>query len=175
MAIYYPESNLKILDYNRVLKTLNDISTQEFMDKIAESYEIQGPLPEGEDPKPTKKGECTLYIDHKWYRLNIKDEKIDKSNLVKQLDSQVLTDLVLSPILGISDLRSDERIDFVGGIRGLDELVKRCKEDCVAAFAMYPVSLKELMDIADAGLIMPPKSTWFEPKPRDGFVCRCFD
>lgn len=91
------------------------------------------------------------------------------------LDSQLLTDLVLEPILGISDLRSDERIDFVGGIRGLPELVKRCNEDCVAAFAMYPVHLKELMDIADAGLIMPPKSTWFEPKPRDGYVVRCFD
>lgn len=83
--------------------------------------------------------------------------------------------MVLSPILGITDLRSDERIDFVGGIRGLDELVKRCHSDCVAAFAMYPVQLEELMNIADAGLIMPPKSTWFEPKPRDGFVSRCFD
>lgn len=91
------------------------------------------------------------------------------------LDSQILTDHVLSPLLSISDLRSDERIDFVGGIRGLDELVKRCNEDCVAAFAMYPVQLQELMDIADAGLIMPPKSTWFEPKARDGFVIRCFD
>ena len=91
------------------------------------------------------------------------------------LDSQMLTDLVLQPILGISDLRGDDRIDFVGGIRGLGELVKRCNEDCMAAFAMYPVQLKELTDIADAGLIMPPKSTWFEPKPRDGFVCRCFD
>jgi uncharacterized protein (DUF1015 family) len=86
-----------------------------------------------------------------------------------------LTELLLDPILGIKDLRSDERIDFVGGIRGLDGLVKRCNEDCLAAFAMYPVQLKELMDIADNGLIMPPKSTWFEPKPRDGFVCRVFD
>jgi uncharacterized protein (DUF1015 family) len=83
--------------------------------------------------------------------------------------------LVLSPILGITDLRSDERIDFVGGIRGLDELVKRCNEDCVAAIAMYPVTLSELMWIADSGLIMPPKSTWFEPKPRDGFLIRCFE
>lgn len=95
--------------------------------------------------------------------------------MIKQLDSQLLTDLVLTPILGITDIRGDERIDFVGGIRGLEELVKRCNEDCVAAFAMYPVQLKELTDIADAGLIMPPKSTWFEPKPRDGIVCRCFD
>lgn len=105
----------------------------------------------------------------------MRQEKLDPTNLVKMLDSQLLTDLVLSPLLGISDLRSDERIDFVGGIRGLAELVKRCDEDCVAAFAMYPVQLGELMNIADAGLIMPPKSTWFEPKPRDGFVTRCFD
>lgn len=82
---------------------------------------------------------------------------------------------MLSPILGITDLRGDDRIDFVGGIRGLEELVNRVQQDCVAAFAMYPVQLQELMDIADAGLIMPPKSTWFEPKPRDGFVSRCFD
>jgi uncharacterized protein (DUF1015 family) len=82
--------------------------------------------------------------------------------------------LILAPVLGITDIRSDDRIDFVGGIRGLEELTKRCKTDCVAAFAMYPVQLKELMEIADAGLIMPPKSTWFEPKPRDGFVCRIF-
>ena len=100
---------------------------------------------------------------------------MDHTNFIKMLDSQILTDHVLSPLLSISDLRSDERIDFVGGIRGLDELVKRCNEDCDAAFAMYPVQLQELMDIADAGLIMPPKSTWFEPKARDGFVIRCFD
>lgn len=90
-------------------------------------------------PKPTLKGECSLYLGYKWYKLKVKEDKIDKSNLIKQLDSQLLTDLVLGPVLGISDLRCDERIDFVGGIRGLEELVKRCNEDCVAAFAMYPV------------------------------------
>ena len=86
-----------------------------------------------------------------------------------------MTELVLTPVLGISDLRSDERIDFVGGIRGIPELIKRCNEDCVAAFAMYPVTLEELMWVADSDMIMPPKSTWFEPKPRDGFVIRLFD
>lgn len=174
MAIHYPETNLKILDYNRVLKSLNGKSADEFIAQVSHSYNVH-PLVEGSDPHPTKKGECTLFIDKKWFRLNVKEEKLDPSNLIKMLDSQLLTDLVLEPILGISDLRSDERIDFVGGIRGLPELVKRCNEDCVAAFAMYPVQLKELMDIADAGLIMPPKSTWFEPKPRDGYVVRCFD
>lgn len=139
MAIHYPESNLKILDYNRVLKTLNDIPEEEFLQKVGESYEIEGPLADVELPKPTQKNEASLYLGNRWYRLKVKDDKIDKSNLIKQLDCQLLTDLVLSPILGISDLRSDERIDFVGGIRGLEELVKRCHEDCVAAFAMYPV------------------------------------
>jgi uncharacterized protein (DUF1015 family) len=174
MAIHYPESTLKILDYNRVLKSLNGLAAPEFLAKVGEAYSVE-PLADEADPKPTQKGECSLYLDKHWYRLRVKAEKVDPNCLVKQLDSQLLTDLVLSPVLGISDLRSDERIDFVGGIRGLPELVKRCNEDCVAAFAMYPVQLKELMDIADAGLIMPPKSTWFEPKPRDGFVTRCFD
>ena len=163
------------MDYNRVLRTLNGMTNEEFLARVVESYDISEPLGEGDDPKPTKKNECTLYLGNKWHRLLVKPEKIDQSNLIKQLDSQLLTDLVLQPVLGITDLRSDERIDFVGGIRGLSELVKRCNEDCVAAFAMYPVQLKELTDIADAGLIMPPKSTWFEPKPRDGFISRCFD
>jgi uncharacterized protein (DUF1015 family) len=107
--------------------------------------------------------------------MKVRQEKIDRSTPVSMLDSQILTELVLSPVLGISDIRGDDRIDFVGGIRGLDALMKRCNEDCVAAFALYPVTLEELMKVADAGMIMPPKSTWFEPKPRSGFVVRCFD
>mmetsp|Transcript_4494 Transcript_4494/g.8215 ORF Transcript_4494/g.8215 Transcript_4494/m.8215 type:complete len:419 (-) Transcript_4494:864-2120(-) len=174
MAIHYPSTNLKIMDYNRVLRSLNGMSSQEFLSKFGESYDIQ-PLEAGGDPKPRKKGECSLYIDKKWYRCNVKAGKVDHTNLVKMLDSQLLTDLVLTPVLGIQDIRSDERIDFVGGIRGLRGLVKRCDEDCVAAIALYPVQLDELMNIADAGMVMPPKSTWFEPKPRDGVVCRCFD
>lgn len=174
MAIHYPETNLKIMDYNRVLKSLNGMTTEDFLTKVSDSYDIQ-PLADDADPHPTQKGQCTLFIDKKWLKLTIKADKLDHSNLVKLLDSQLLTENVLSPILGITDLRSDDRIDFVGGIRGLGELVKRCNEDCIAAFAMYPVQLQELMNIADAGLIMPPKSTWFEPKPRDGFVARCFD
>ncbi len=138
MAIHYPESTLKILDYNRVLKTINGLSTEDFMAKVAETYEIT-PIDESADPRPTQKGDCSLLIEKKWFKLRVRPEKLDHSNLIKMLDSQILTDHVLSPILGISDLRSDERIDFVGGIRGLGELVKRCNEDCVAAFAMYPV------------------------------------
>ena len=138
MAIHYPESTLKILDYNRVLKTLNGMTNEEFIANVGESYDVQ-PLEDGVDNRPTQKGDASLYIDNHWYRLRVKQGKLDQSNLVKMLDCQILTDHVLSPILGISDLRSDERIDFVGGIRGLDELVKRCNEDCIAAFAMYPV------------------------------------
>lgn len=175
MAIHFPETNLKILDYNRILRHLNGLSNEEFIARVQENYDVTGPLDASEDSHPRAKGESSLYIGGQWYRLNIKADKVDTTNLIKQLDSQLLTDLVIQPILGISDLRGDDRIDFVGGIRGLDELVKRCHADCVAAFALYPVQLKELMDIADAGLIMPPKSTWFEPKPRDGFVTRCFD
>jgi uncharacterized protein (DUF1015 family) len=174
MAIHYPETNLKIMDYNRVLRSLNGLSNDEFLGRVGEAYEIHE-LEEGGDPKPRGRGECSLYLAKKWYRCNIKADRLDHTNLIKMLDSQLLTDHILTPVLGITDIRGDERIDFVGGIRGLEELVKRCNEDCVAAFAMYPVQLEELMNIADAGLIMPPKSTWFEPKPRDGVVCRCFD
>jgi len=138
MAIHYPESNLRIMDYNRVLRTLNELTPEQFLERVGESYVVHGPLDE-ELPRPAKKGECTMFLGGRWYRLQVKEETLDKSNLIKMLDSQLLTDLVLSPVLGISDLRSDDRIDFVGGIRGLEELVKRCKEDCVAAFAMYPV------------------------------------
>lgn len=110
-----------------------------------------------------------------WYSLEINDSIIPKSDPVKSLDVQLLNDHVLGPILGIKDLRNDKRIDFVGGIRGLQELEKRCQDDCVAAFAMHPVVIDDLMSVADARMIMPPKSTWFEPKPRSGFVVRVFD
>lgn len=140
MSIFYPETNLKIMDYNRVLKSINGMSSEDFLTRISEAYDVQ-PLGEGGNPKPSKKGECSLFLDKKWVTLNVKQDRLDPTNLIKMLDSQLLTDLVLSPILGITDLRGDDRIDFVGGIRGLDELVKRCDEDCVAAFAMYPVQL----------------------------------
>lgn len=105
----------------------------------------------------------------------IKEEKIDHSTPVTRLDSQIVTERVLNRILNIADIKRDPRIDFVGGIRGHEELVRRCQTDCVAAIALHPTSLDELLEVADAELIMPPKSTWFEPKPRSGFVVRCFD
>jgi len=107
--------------------------------------------------------------------MDLKNEKLNTETPITQLDSQILTDLIFSPIIGITDLKKDSRIEFVGGIRGHKELERRCQMDCKCAIAMYPCSLKELMDVADASLIMPPKSTWFEPKPRSGFVVRCFE
>ena len=107
--------------------------------------------------------------------MTLKQGKLNKKSAVTQIDSQIITDLILTPLVGITDIKKDPRVDFVGGIRGHKELEKRCNEDCVAAIAMKAVTIEELLDVADAGLIMPPKSTWFEPKPRSGFVVRCWD
>ena len=115
-----------------------------------------------------------MYLDKHWFKLTMKDSSIDKSTVANQIDSSLLTALVLNPIFGIPDIKKDPRIDFVGGMRGHKELEKRCSEDCVVAFAMHPVEIDELIKVADAGEIMPPKSTWFEPKPRSGFVVRRF-
>ena len=167
LSIIYPDNNLKVLDYNRVLKTLCGNTEEQIVGKIKEKYtveEIKG------DPKPTVKGTHSMYIGKKWYKLTIKPGLVDASDPIKSLDVEVLSSNVLSQIFGITDLRADKRIDFVGGIRGMPELEKRCAEDCVCAFALYPVSIDEVMRVADSGMIMPPKSTWFEPKPRSGFV-----
>ena len=123
------------------------------------------------EAKPRNKHEFSLYIKQAWHRCRFDENSISKDP-VKSLDVQLLNDLILDPILGIKNVRNDDRIDFVGGIRGLKELENRCNYDSVAAFAMHPVTIENLMDVADRGLIMPPKSTWFEPKPRSGFVVR---
>lgn len=116
-----------------------------------------------------------MLLGSKWYACTIDPKVVPASDPVKSLDVQLLSDLVLSPILGIKDLRTDKRIDFVGGIRGLQELERRCNLDCEVAFAMHPVQIGDLFKVADAGHIMPPKSTWFEPKPRSGFIARVFN
>lgn len=132
-------------------------------------------MPEGADTKPKAVHKFSLLIENKWHYMNLKESSLDKSSPISQLDSQVLTDLVLTAICGITDIKKDNRIDFVGGIRGHKELERRCNDDCVVAFAMYPITIEELMSVADADMIMPPKSTWFEPKPRSGLVMRVFD
>ena len=144
------------------------------MEALEENFNIT-PLEDGKSSKVEKKHTFSMFLDQKWYTLELKHEKLDLSTPVSQLDSQILTDTVLGPILGIEDLKKDSRIDFVGGIRGHEELEKRCLNDCAAAFALHPVNIEELLSVADAGLIMPPKSTWFEPKPRSGFCVRVFD
>jgi len=167
LTILFPDNNLKVLDYNRVLKTLNGNTEADVLAKVAKAYkleEIKG------DPKPQTKGVHSMYLGKKWYKLQIKPELVDLKDPIKSLDVEILSKNVLKEIFGIEDLRADKRIDFVGGIRGLKELEKRCSEDCVCAFALFPVSIDEIMRVADNGMIMPPKSTWFEPKPRSGFV-----
>lgn len=174
MTLFYPADNLLVLDYNRVIKSLNDMTHQEFLTALEENFNVR-PLADGEDSKVKKRHSYSLYLNNKWYCMEIKEDKIDHSTPVTRLDSQIITNLVLNGILGIEDIKRDPRIDFVGGIRGHEELVRRCQTDCVAAIALHPCSVDELLEVADAELIMPPKSTWFEPKPRSGFVVRCFD
>ena len=171
LAIHFPDNQLRIMDYNRVLKDLNGLSHEEFLDKVKENFEVF----DLQDPRPKAKHEFSLYLDSRWIGLRLKAERIVADDPVSNLDSFLLTKWCLQPVLDIQDLTTSERIDFVGGIRGLAELEERCRKDCVAAIALYPVQVEEVMSIADHEQIMPPKSTWFEPKPRSGMVVKVFD
>jgi uncharacterized protein (DUF1015 family) len=167
LSVIFPDNQLQIMDYNRVVKDLNGLSSQEFLQELGKSFSIepyQGPGPY----KPEAKGTFGMYLDGQWYILKAKEGSFDENDPVARLDVSILQHNLLGPILGINDPRTDKRIDFVGGIRGLQELERRVNEGMRVAFAMYPTSIKELMDIADADKIMPPKSTWFEPKLRSG-------
>jgi uncharacterized protein (DUF1015 family) len=165
MAVLFSDDQLKIFDYNRVVQDLNGMSTDQFKDKLYPIFEIS----ELESAQsPSVKGVFSMYLDKKWYCLNPK-EVISSENPKENLDVTLLSEKVLDPILGIQDLRKDTRIDFVGGIRGLGELERRVDSgEMEVAFALFPVSMAELLAIADAGEIMPPKTTWFEPKLRSG-------
>lgn len=165
LSVLFPDEELMIMDYNRVIKDLNGMSEEAFMEKLSTVFEI-GTARE-EVVKPGKKGDVGLYLNGKWYLLTMKSH-VKSDDPVEGLDVAVLQKYVLDEMLGIQDPKTDKRIDFVGGIRGLKELERRCKEDCKVAFAMYPTSINELFAVADAGLLMPPKSTWFEPKLRSG-------
>lgn len=164
LSVLFPHNQLKILPYNRVVRDLNGYSKETFFEKISKNFDF---VNENVAYKPEKKGMFGMYIDGEWYKLTAKDH-ILSDDPVKGLDVSVLQDYLLDPILGIKDPRTDDRIDFVGGIRGLEELEKRANTDMCIAFSMYPTSIDELFDVADAGLLMPPKSTWFEPKLRSG-------
>ncbi|WP_026515370.1 DUF1015 domain-containing protein [Butyrivibrio sp. LB2008] len=164
LSVLFPDNELMIMDYNRVVKDLNGLTADEFLGKLGDMFDIEK---SADAVKPSCKGEFGLYLEDNWYKLNAK-EHIKKSDAVEGLDVSILQNEVLSPILGIGDPRTDKRIDFVGGIRGLKELEDRCHKDMKLAFSMYPTSIAELFDVADAERLMPPKSTWFEPKLLSG-------
>lgn len=165
LSVLFADEELMIMDYNRVIKDLNGMDAQMILSKLGELGAVSDM---GDSPvKPANKGEFGVYIDSKWYKFVI-DNKYVTNDPVDGLDVSVLQDNVLGPMFGIDDPKTDKRIDFVGGIRGLKELEKRVNEDCKIAFSMYPTSILELFDVADANRLMPPKSTWFEPKLRSG-------
>ncbi|MBP5682233.1 MAG: DUF1015 domain-containing protein [Bacteroidales bacterium] len=169
LAVIFPDSQLKIMDYNRVIKDLNGNTESEFLDKLSSPFEVKDKGTEIHAPE--KLHQMSLYMGGHWYSLDAKPGTYDDSDPIGVLDVTILTKQVLDPILGITDLRTSKRIDFVGGIRGLGELKRRVDSgEMKCAFAMYPVSMSQLLDIADTGNIMPPKTTWFEPKLRSGLV-----
>ncbi len=169
MAVHFPDNQLHIIDYNRLVKDLNGLSTEDFFNALNNTFEVKE---HGNDIyKPAKLHEFSMYLGGKWYSLNAKPGTYDDNDPIGVLDVTILSNLVLDKILGITDLRTSKRIDFVGGIRGLGELCRRVDNGEMAiAFALYPVSMQQLINIADSGNIMPPKTTWFEPKLRSGLV-----
>ena len=172
LAVIFPHHEMKILDYNRVVKDLNGLSADEFLARLGEKFLVS---PSCDAVAPKCPGEVGLYLPKRWYRLNI-DPKLLSKDPVAGLDVSLLSEHVLGPLLGIADLRRDKRIDFVGGIRGLGELEKRVDSgEMAAAFAMYPTRMNQLMAVADSSQVMPPKSTWFEPKLADGLVSHILD
>ncbi len=165
LAVAFPDNELEIMDYNRVVKDLNGMSSDEFLSRVFENFEIKK---ENEPYHPTERHTFGMYLDKEWYSLKAKKSVINENDPVARLDVSILQESLLEPILGIQDPKNDSRIDFVGGIRGLGELERRAKTDMRLAFSMYPTTTDDLIAIADAGKIMPPKSTWFEPKLLSG-------
>ena len=169
MAVCFPANQLTIIDYNRVVKDLNGLSPEQFLTAVSKNFVVEEKGTEVYSLQALHN--FSLYLDGKWYSLTAKPGTYDDNDPIGVLDVTISSNLILDEILGIKDLRSDKRIDFVGGIRGLEELKKRVDSgEMKVALALYPVSMKQLMDIADTGNIMPPKTTWFEPKLRSGLV-----
>ncbi len=165
-AVLFPHNQLQILDYNRVVKDLGDHNPESLLAAIGEKFEVTPT----EDPKPSGPRDFAMFLDSKWYTLSAKSGTYPADDPVQSLDVAILQENLLAPLLGVGDPRKDKRVDFVGGIRGLDGLVKRCSQGWAVAFALYPTTIEQLLGVADAGQIMPPKSTWFEPKLRSGLV-----
>lgn len=174
LSVCFPDNQLMIMDYNRVVKDLNGLSKESFYNKVVRKTEV---LKRQRTPiAPTQKGEFSMFLSQHWYLCRFKAKDMEENrDPVDGLDVSLLQNLLLEPVLGIEDPRRDPRIGFVGGIRGLPELERRCKADCKVAFAMYPTSIQELFAVADAGRLMPPKSTWFEPKLRSGLFIHELD
>lgn len=171
MAVVFPHDQLKIMDYNRVVKDLNGLTPDAFMGKVKEKFDVA--LTDDRSPKaPATFG---MYLKGSWYELKAKPGTYPAADPVRGLDVSILQENLLAPVLGIQDPRTDKRIDFVGGIRGMDELERRVKEGYAVAFSLFPTSLDQLMSVADAGEVMPPKSTWFEPKLRSGLLVRMYE
>lgn len=167
LSVLFPDDQLMIMDYNRVVRSLNGLSEMEFLKKVGAVWDV---AVIGQDPyRPERKGEIGMYLKDTWYRLRIRTDRYT-NDPVEDLDVTILQKDLLEPVLGIQDPKVDDRIDFVGGIRGLEELVQRVHKDAAVAFAMYPTDIHELFAVSDAGKLMPPKSTWFEPKLRSGIL-----
>lgn len=170
MAVMFPHNQLRILDYNRIVRDLGGLSPNQFLSLVSERFQVQ-PAP---GPKPQAPRTFTMFLDGQWYLLTVPPELVP-DDPVRSLDVSILQENLLGPILGITDPRTDKRIDFVGGIRGPQELERRCREGWAVAFALYPTTMEQLLRVADAGQVMPPKSTWFEPKLRSGLIVRLLD
>lgn len=173
LSVIFPDNQMKILDYNRVVSDLNGLSADEFLQKLRQCFDVEV---SHNRVRPNNTGEFGMYLSGQWYRLLIHPDRIPQQDPVARLDVSLLQNNVIQPVLGIEDPRRDKRIDFVGGIRGLEELEKRVNSgEMQVAFALYPTSLADLMAVADANEVMPPKSTWFEPKLADGLVSHVLD
>ncbi len=173
LAVAFPHDQMRIFDYNRVIKDLNGLSDDAFLAKIGERFDVAPANAQVKPDKPTRFG---MYMGGRWYQLDIKSALIPQTDPVARLDVSLLQDNLIAPVLGINDPRRDKRIDFVGGIRGLGELEKRVNSgEMKVAFSLHPTTLEQLMAVADAGQVMPPKSTWFEPKLADGLVSHVLD
>jgi uncharacterized protein (DUF1015 family) len=171
LAVLFPHDQLQILDYNRVVKDLGGLSEKEFLEKVGDRFAVTP----AREPRPDAPRRFGMFLGGKWYRLEAKPRSFPADDPVRSLDVAILQENLLAATLGIADPRTDRRIDFIGGIRGVAELEQRVKEGWAAAFALFPTSLDQLMSVADAGLVMPPKSTWFEPKLRSGLLVRTLD
>jgi uncharacterized protein (DUF1015 family) len=174
MAVFFPANQLRIIDYNRVVKELKGLDKDSFLQRIAEVCEIKKTCC-SYSAKPQQEHELAMYLDHSWYRLRFRDLP-DNTDPAEKIDSALLTSKILTPILGIENIRKDKRVDFVGGNQGLQELQRRVDSgEMTVAFGLYPISIRQLMDIADSNALMPPKTTWFEPKLRSGLLVHALD